>query len=371
MHLNTSPYSPALSQAAIRPPATLTVAITDNCNLSCCHCLVAENRQLQTGHVAEWSLLQLINQFYSLGGEHIRFTGGEPLLHPAWLRAMQFADTIGLTEITLQTNAVLLTNQHVKQLQRSHLPGFSIQISLDGATASSHDLVRGPGAFAATMQAIDRLIQSGFAGKVTINFTEMRHNLEEFPDLLQLAEKLGLAAVSAGTLIHGGEAAECTKISQPENGQYLRLLDRYDNDQAFRDRYDTFGNMAALQWRKGDSPRSSCCTFAEHPYITADGRLYPCLLCHTDQYAVRGVYKKGLEAALTEGALLWEPLLEISRRRSALIAQCCDCPGADVCAGGCMGRALISCGNPWSADDRCEQRSTIYHTYPLSRDDIE
>lgn len=348
----------------IRPPTTLTLAITDRCNLSCCHCWVAAGQQPNSPDVPEWSLLQMIEQFSALGGEHIRFTGGEPLLHPGWLRAMQFAGTIGLSAITLQTNAMLFTEQQVKQLRRSGLPGLSIQISLDGATAASHDLVRGSGAFAATMQAIDRLAQGGLADRITINFTEMQHNLEEFPDLLQLAEELGLAAVVAGTLVKGGRAAECTGIAPPDSAQYLRLIRRYDSDHAFRTRYDAFGSMAALQWRKDDSARSSCCTFAEHPYLTTDGRLYPCLLCHSDEYAVRGVYEKGLEAALQEGARLWAPLLEISHRRAAALDRCRDCPGAAVCAGGCMGRAWSSCGTPWAADDRCEQRRAIYSAFP-------
>src|SRR5512137_1530328 len=182
----------------IRPPASLTIAITDHCNLACSHCWVARDRQLQTGHVPEWSLLQTIEQFAALGGRHIRFSGGEPLLHPGWLRAMQFAATIGFESVSLQTNAMLMTERHVSQLRRSCLPGLSIQISLDGATAASHDHVRGSRAFAAATQAIGRLAQGGLADRITINFTEMRHNLEEFPELLQLAEGLGLAAVVAG-----------------------------------------------------------------------------------------------------------------------------------------------------------------------------
>ena len=354
----------ACNPADIRPPATLTLAITDCCNLTCSHCWVATDQQPQSGHVPEWSLLQIIEQFAALGGKHIRFTGGEPLLHPGWLRAMQFAATIGLSAISLQTNAILLTKRQVTQLRRSALAGLSIQISLDGATAASHDRVRGDGAFAATLQAINRLVQGGFADRTTINFTEMRHNLDEFPELLQLAEELGLAAVVAGTLVRGGRAAESTELAPPDSSQYLQLIERYDTEQAFRTRYDAIGGMAALRWRKGDSARAECCTFAEHPYLTADGRLYPCLLCHTDEYAVHGVYEKGLCSALSEGARLWAPLLEISRRRFEELAQCHDCPGASVCAGGCMGRAWSSCGSPWAADDRCEQRRAIYCAYP-------
>jgi radical SAM protein with 4Fe4S-binding SPASM domain len=322
--------------------------------------MVGDEHPSRVNHVPEWSLLQIIEQYALLGGAHIRFTGGEPLLHPAWLRAMQFAATLGIGTITLQTNAMLMTEWHVSKLRLSALPGLRIEISLDGATAASHDRVRGAGSFAGTIQAVRRLIQGGFADRITISFTEMNHNLEEFPQLLQLAEELGLAGVIAGTLIQAGRAAKATDIAPPDSDQYLQLIQRYEHDQVFQQRYEAFGSMAALNWHLGDSPRSSCCRFAVHPYLTADGRLFPCLMCHSEQYAVSGVYEKGLAVALQEGVRVWAPLLEISRRRFAALDQCRDCPGADLCAGGCMGRALSSCGSPWAADDRCRQRRTIY-----------
>jgi radical SAM protein with 4Fe4S-binding SPASM domain len=359
---NPTPHDIFLSEG-IRLPKTLTIAITPDCNLSCSHCWVEAGEAPTTAHVPEWSLLNIIRSFADLGGENICFTGGEPLRHPGWLRVMQFANTIGLSGITLQTNGILITDRHVKQLRLSGLPRLKIQISLDGATADVHDKVRGHGAFAATMKGLDRLVQGGLGHNVTIHFTEMRHNLEEFPDLLELAEQRGFASVVAGTLVSCSRADMSDSIEPPDCDQYLRLIDRYNNDPAFRKRYDSIGSMAALIWRKGDTPRTECCTFAEHPYLTPDGRLYPCLMFHNDDFSVTGVYEKGLEAALAEGARLWSPLQHISRSRLASLPECQDCTGFAACAGGCMGRAWSSCGSLLAKDDRCSVRQTIYQCY--------
>jgi len=350
----------------LRPPTTLTLAITDDCNLACAHCWMDSAPRPQTAHAAEWSILSMVEQFAELGGEHLRITGGEPLRHPGWLRILQFAATIGIGTLTLQTNGLLFTEQLATRLRRSCLPNLSIQISIDGATAASHDQVRGAGSFAAVMAALDLLAGAGLADRITVNFTEMRHNLEEFPALLELAEQRGLRAVVAGTLVRGGRAASPspTSLAPPEADHYLQLIERHDQDPAFRSRHHALGSMAALTWRRGEPLCPGGCTFAEHPYITADGRMYPCLLCHTDEFAVRGVHDKGLSAALAEGRLLWQPLLDVSRQRAALLNQCRDCPGAAYCAGGCMGRAWSSCGTPWAADDRCRQRRAIYSAYP-------
>jgi radical SAM protein with 4Fe4S-binding SPASM domain len=118
--------------------------------------------------------------------------------------------------------------------------------------------------------------------------------------------------------------------------------------------------MAALEWLRSDAPRSECCTFAENPYLTPDGRLYPCLLCHADAYAVKGVFGKGLAAAFSEGAPLWARLLRISRSKAEAHAACRKCAGRLACAGGCMGRAWGSCGDLMAADDRCELRQAVY-----------
>ncbi|MFH1027924.1 MAG: SPASM domain-containing protein [Pseudomonadota bacterium] len=111
--------------------------------------------------------------------------------------------------------------------------------------------------------------------------------------------------------------------------------------------------------------REDCCTFVENPYLTPSGRLYPCLLCHTDEYSVTGVFEKGLAASLAEGAKLWSSLLCISRCRADAIPECRDCPGKLSCAGGCMGRAWGSFENLLAADDRCESRRAIYQQYVI------
>jgi radical SAM protein with 4Fe4S-binding SPASM domain len=98
----------------------------------------------------------------------------------------------------------------------------------------------------------------------------------------------------------------------------------------------------------------------ENPYLTPNGGLYPCVLCHTDGYAVHRVFEKALSAAFAEGAPLWSSLLRTSHRRAESLPECRDCPGESTCAGGCMGRAWGSCGDLMAADDRCELRRTIY-----------
>ncbi len=350
-----------LLREGVRPPKTLTLAITGACNLACSHCWVGAGATASAGHVPEYTLRRLLAEFVALGGEGIRITGGEPLCHPGCLDLLRFARSLGFRTLSLQTNAMLLGTDHVAALSELDFPGFSLQVSLDGATAKTHDLVRGAGAFRETLAGIRLLVGAGLGERTRILFTEMRHNLAEFPELLELAADLGIAAVVGGTLVHGGRAAEGGAVAPPDAGQYAQLLLRHDTDVRFQELYGRMGTMAALEWRASGSERTECCTFAENPYLTPHGLLYPCLLCHADDYAVTGVLDKNLADAFTEGARLWSSLLRISRSRAGAIPECRECPARQVCAGGCMGRAWGSCGDLMAADDRCGVRRSVYH----------
>jgi radical SAM protein with 4Fe4S-binding SPASM domain len=338
----------------------LTLAITDACNLMCCHCWVRAGETPSATHVPLATLRRLVEDFAAIGGAGIRITGGEPLCHPHWLDIMQLCRSLKFKTLTLQTNAILLSNEHLAALHELDFPGFSIQVSLDGVTPLTHDLVRGEGAYSGAMQGIIKLVQEGLGRRIAIFFTEMHHNLHEIPELLDFADRVGIGSVSTGAMVLCGRAAETSLISPPEVGQYLKLLDHYDSDTRFRNLYDKLGTVAALEWRRGDTVRHGSCTFVENPYLTQAGRLYPCLLCHTDGFSVTGVFEKGLAVAFNEGAPLWLSLLRISRSRADSIPECQDCSGKRLCAGGCMGRAWGSTGTLLCADDRCESRRAIY-----------
>lgn len=358
--MTPSEFAHQLDQAGLRPPGTLTLAITGACNLSCCHCWVKAGEAASHAHVPPGTVRRLVDEFAAIGGTGIRITGGEPLCNPEWLEILQRSCALGFSTVTLQTNAMLFKTEHLAPLRACDFPGLTIQISLDGVTPRTHDLVRGKGAFSGALHGIEMLVKEGLAGRIAIFFTEMRHNIGEIPALLDFADRMGIGSVSTGSMVMCGRASETSLIAPPGTEQYLALLERYDRDARFRDLYAGLGTVAALEWRKGETIRHDCCTFIENPYLTPSGRLYPCLMCHTDEYSVTGVFEKGLAASFTEGIPLWSSLHRISRCRADEIPECRDCPVKPFCAGGCMGRAWGSCGNLLAADDRCTTRRAIH-----------
>ena len=348
-----------LREGGLHPPRILTIAVTGACNLTCSHCWVGGGKPSSPPHLPSPTVLSIVHEFAALGGIGIRFTGGEPLLHPQWLTFLTSARECGYDSLSLQTNGMLLTKESVAALCKLDFPGFSIQISLDGSMTSSHDLVRGEGAFRQTLKGIGLLTSYGLGPRVTLFLTEMRHNLGEIPSLLELAEEMGVGSVVTGALVRCGRGAEQSEIAPPEPEQYLTLLHRFENDQEFSRRYERIGSTSAVEWWRNQAPRQECCTFVENPYLTPEGVLYPCTLCHSGEFSVSGIFGKGLSAAILEGIPLWSTLKQVSRRRATAIVECRACPELATCGGGCMGRAWGSQGNLLAADDRCRVRRRV------------
>jgi len=347
-----------LRRAGLLPPRTLTVAITRACNLACEHCWVESPADAL---VSPEGLREVVEDFCVLGGEELCLTGGEPLVHPDW--AAILAEACGeprLSTVRVQTNGTLLTAETVATLQRLDPGKFRLQVSLEGATEASHDRVRGAGAFRQVRNGLERLASAGLAGRTTIAFTEMRHNLSELPAVLAWADRLGLAAVSSAPVVQCGRAGASGRLGSPTPEQYLELIDRYHAGRPFRFLADRLGRITALAWLRGlDRTRSVGCTFVENPYLTPEGTLFPCVLLHSEEYAGRGVFARGLIDALRKAIPRWVEARALSERRLTGLSECAECSCRAWCAGGCMGRAHAARGELLRAEDRCALRRVV------------
>lgn len=345
-----------LRRAGLQTPRSLTVSLTRACNLACAHCWVES--PAQGAPVPPKDLGRVLDAFCALGGTQLCLTGGEPLLHSRW------EDILGaacaeprLAAVRLQTNGTLLLPEAVDVLRALHSGKLRLEVSLEGASAPTHDRVRGEGAFRRTFHGIKRLSAAGLGPRTTVSFTEMDHNLAELPDVLALAEQLGLVAVASAPLVRCGRARAANALQPPTPAAYRALVERYGRDRDFRRRADRLGRIAGLAWLRGlDRTRSEGCTFAENPYLTPDGTLYPCVLLHADAYAGQQAFTRGLFSSLREAIPRWAQARAISLRRLTELAACGDCSCRTWCAGGCMGRAWATHGKLLSAEDRCGLR---------------
>lgn len=170
--------------------AYVQIMITERCNLKCVHCAVPEEDSPAIAELttAEWT--EFIAVIAAGGVEALTISGGEATLRDdAHLLLEAAAERIG--RVTLLTNG-LLRNAAIAEIvsvQRRHA-NVGIHVSLDGASPSTHDMIRGRGSFRATMNRIAVLQEAG--GAITgVHSVLHRGNLDEFDDMVAMVTGLG------------------------------------------------------------------------------------------------------------------------------------------------------------------------------------
>ncbi len=362
MPINPEKVVQGIRDAGLEPPEMLTLMITGNCNLKCRHCWLNCRPDSAAGPIPVNVACSIIDNFTRLGGTALSLTGGEVLTHPDWFEILVFAcDRSALKEVCLQTNAMLVTPHIAAKLSALASVKLSIQISMDGASAKSHDLVRGKGSFNQALRGLDRLLDAGMGPRIRVAFTEMAHNFAEIPRLMKRLETLGISQLVTGTLVKGGRAGRTNRLTLPTPNQYAEIVNRYRSDETFRTLYDKMGNISAIEWYKGRSiPAKRVCSCIKTPFVTAEGRMYPCVMLPAEEYGIDHIHQRSMADVVLAALPLWAQLPVMARKRREILENCRGCPGEEHCLGGCMGRAYAAYGNLMSVEDRCDLRKAVY-----------
>ena len=114
-----------------RPLRNMRLSVTDRCNLRCQYCMPEmEYAWLPRGDMLHFEeVSRLVDVFMSLGVNHIRLTGGEPLLRRNLSTLVDMiAAKEGLIDLALTSNGILLADQ-IAELKAAGLK--RVTVSLD------------------------------------------------------------------------------------------------------------------------------------------------------------------------------------------------------------------------------------------------
>jgi len=168
--------------------------LTEGCNLACRHCWLAprfdrDGTRYPTLPVELFE--SAIREANPLGLKAVKLTGGEPLLHPQFVRLLEIVRREEL-DLTIETNGLLCTPAIAAEIAKS--PNRFVSVSIDGADAATHDGVRGvPGSFDGAQQAVRNLVAAGIQPQVIMSV--MRCNADQIEAVVRLAESLGAASL--------------------------------------------------------------------------------------------------------------------------------------------------------------------------------
>ena len=184
-------------------PLFLAWQLTNRCGARCIACCE------ESGPDKAWcdelgrdDALELAGRIADFGIPYVAFGGGEPLGVPHCWEIFERLRAAGVA-LKLETDGSRIDDAAADRL--AALDVQCVQISVDGATAASHERVRPGQSFAAARAAIERLVARGLPPQFV--FVPNRFNLHEIVAAFDLAAGLGCAAFVTGPMMRIGRAA--------------------------------------------------------------------------------------------------------------------------------------------------------------------
>jgi MoaA/NifB/PqqE/SkfB family radical SAM enzyme len=144
----------------------------------------------------------LATRIAAFGVAYVAFGGGEPLGVPFCWELFELLTHDGVS-LKIETDG-----SRIDDAAADHLAALAVQcvqISVDGATAATHERVRPGSSFSAAIAAIERLAARGFQSQLV--FVPTRFNIHEIVAAFDLAATLGCGAFVTGPLMRIGRAA--------------------------------------------------------------------------------------------------------------------------------------------------------------------
>lgn len=203
------------------PPLRIVAfEITRTCILSCRHCRGDSHGRTYENELGFNEIASIFDSISSFAKPIMIITGGEPLTRPDVFDIAARSTALGF-RTTLATCGHLLDDDIASRLIDTGV--LRISVSLDGASASTHDSFRGvPGAFDAALRGISAARRRGLPFQINSTITAL--NADEIQALHDLAIELGAEAFHPFLLVPVGRGTGLADAALSPGG-YERVLE--------------------------------------------------------------------------------------------------------------------------------------------------
>jgi heme d1 biosynthesis radical SAM protein NirJ len=359
--INPTPVGPRRN-----PPGPVVIwNLVRRCNLACKHCYSISSDKDFAGELSTDQVFGVMAELKAYRVPVLILSGGEPLLRPDIFDIARKAKAMGFYT-ALSTNGTLIDPDMADRIQAI---GFDyVGISIDGIGAT-HDRFRAmDGAFARSVTGIGCLVDLGV--KVGLRFTMTMDNETELPQVIELAEGLGVTKFYFSHLNYAGRGNK-NRQDDANHQATRRAMDHlfqvaWDHAASGRAREFVTGNNDAdgpyfLDWVRRHHPDK-----AEHirgKLVQWGGNASGVNVANIDNlgdvhpdtmwwnHRLGNVRERPFAHIWSDVS---EPLMAgLKRHPRPVEGRCASCAHLAICNGNTRTRAQRVAGHPWAEDPGC------------------
>lgn len=196
---------------------------TRACQLVCKHCRADAQHRAHPDQLTTEQGKALLDDLaaYEAPRPLVVFTGGDAFEREDLAELCRYGTQKGLSISLSPSITPLVTPERLHEMREAG--GKAISLSLDGATAATHDAFRGfPGTFDASLEAAQWMKAEGFRLQVNSVFT--KGNIREAPELLKTVLGMGAFMWYTFMLVPTGRGADLNALNPEEREDVLNWL---------------------------------------------------------------------------------------------------------------------------------------------------
>jgi radical SAM protein len=335
--------------------------VTQACDLACVHCRASAQPDRHPMELTTEEGRHLIDEIAEMKVPVFVLTGGDPIKRPDLFDLIGHARRVGVHVSLTPSATPLLTREIVGRLKEAGLARLAV--SLDGATAETHDAFRGmSGSYARTLDAVRWANEVGLP--VQINTTFSRRNIGEMDALAELIERLKITLWSVFFLVPTGRGKLDDLLNAEEFEQVFERIYRLSKVAKFDIKTTEAQHYRryVLQQRAAER-RAGAETHAQEKVTDTVGRAAPGLndgkgfvfISHKGEVFPSGFLPQSAGNVRQQGlATIYRdsPLFRNLRDTSLLEGKCGACEFKKIC-GGSRSRAYALTGDPHGEEPCC------------------
>jgi radical SAM protein with 4Fe4S-binding SPASM domain len=313
--------------------------LTNKCNLNCKHCYV--NKKVLS-EIPFDKAKKIVSDLNDLGVNRLVFTGGETLLYKKLFDLADYSKELGVPDIVLLSNGILINEQNVKELKRFSFVQLSIDVPPGKEKILRADYSNN------LVNTIDLLQKNGI--KVTLLCTLNNRNYTYVKDFVEFASSKGIKiSFNKLAVINNDPELKKLKLNKKQLKEALAKVAEYKHscnvgcsdpllflvDEKRKKYYDSMDKKRII---------GGCLAGITAIYICSNQDVY---ICPFVPKKIDSVSRKSIKT-------VWEKnrTLSLLRDRKNFYGKCSKCEYLNAC-GGCRGASFNSDKNLFGSDSNC------------------